>query len=86
MPLDHDRVEMHREAIARAFSLFEWRLQTSGDIADWRSHHQSCYTLCRYEELPAIVLQEYCRIYNRNEQGGPVSAKFELVEGLSLYD
>jgi hypothetical protein len=30
-------------------------LQTSGDIADWKSHHQSCYTLCRYEELPAIV-------------------------------
>ena len=64
LPLTDESIENYRDAIARAFSLFEWRLQTSGDISDWKSHHNSNYALCKFDHLPPIVLQDYTTLFN----------------------
>jgi hypothetical protein len=54
------------DTILRALALFEWRIETSGEIADWKSHHSSQYKLLRYEDLPAAVHQDYAQMFTQN--------------------
>lgn len=51
-----EKAEFYKEVIARAFSLFEWRLETSGDVSDWKNNHASVYHYGTFEELPPIVI------------------------------
>lgn len=39
LPVTKSNIDIQRDAIVRAFSLFDWRLQTSGDITNWKSAH-----------------------------------------------
>ena len=72
LPIKKESVLQHQQAIAKAFGLFEWRLQTSGDILDWKGHHSSNYSFGTIEELPPIVVQKYATMYNENNIDGPV--------------
>ena len=86
LPIKREHIQTYQQAIAKAFGLFEWRLETSGDILDWKGHHSSVYSFGTIEDLPPIVVARYASMYNLNNKDGPVEAYYELPAGLSLFD
>lgn len=59
LPVCKSNIDLQRDAISRAFSLFDWRLQTSGDITNWKSAHESRYEIVTFCDLPLQVIQNY---------------------------
>ena len=93
LPFDQSQFDsVYKEPLTRVAALFEWRLQTSGDIPDWESHHATTVDFVgTIDQLPPIVQQAYTRLYNQNTQRGDTlecksRAYYELPAGLSLWD
>ena len=57
LPFNQSQFDLvYREPLARVVALFEWRLQTSGDIPDWESHHATTVDfVSTLDQLPPIV-------------------------------
>ena len=84
LPIQRGDLPLFKDSITRAFGLFDWRLQSSGDISDWKSVHESRYSIVTFKELPLRILSQFSSVFNSNSTC--LKAYSQLPPGLSLYE